>query len=67
MAHVEVNDKLCKGCGLCTTACRKELLYLSEEFNAKGYNVARQKAGHGCVGCKLCAVICPDIAITVYK
>jgi len=67
MAHVEIDDKLCKGCGLCTTACKKGILYLSKEFNSKGYNVARQKEGDGCVACKLCAVICPDIAITVYK
>ena len=67
MAHVEIDKQLCKGCGLCTAACKKELLYMSGEINSKGYNVAKQKEGDGCIACKLCALMCPDIAITVYK
>ena len=67
MAHVEVDQALCKGCSLCTAQCPKELLGLTEEFNAKGYNVIAQKDTADCVGCRLCAIMCPEAAITVYK
>ena len=67
MAHIEVNEELCKGCGLCTVTCPFNLLSLGEHLNSKGYHPAVQKNAEKCTGCKLCAMMCPDIAITVYK
>ncbi len=46
---------------------RKNLLRASENVNAKGYNYAEQIDAEKCTACKLCAIICPDAAISVYK
>jgi 2-oxoglutarate ferredoxin oxidoreductase subunit delta len=67
MAHIEIEMQLCKGCELCTLQCAKRLLYLSDEYNAKGYKTVKQKDAQNCTGCRLCAYMCPEAAITVYK
>jgi len=67
MARITVNKQLCKGCELCTLQCARGLLYLSKEFNSKGYRVVQQKDAEKCTACRLCAYMCPEAAITVYK
>jgi 2-oxoglutarate ferredoxin oxidoreductase subunit delta len=66
---VVINESLCKGCGLCTTACPKELLHLAtQRFTARGYHPVELVDPTGaCTGCVLCATICPEAAITVYR
>ena len=64
---IEVHDLYCKGCGLCVTACPKEVLELDMDLlTPKGYHPARLVAD-GCTGCAICSIICPDAAITVYR
>lgn len=36
-------------------------------LNAKGYHPAAFVDDGGCTGCAVCAVICPDVCITVYR
>ena len=67
MAHIEVKDEICKGCGLCVTACTFKLIELGTKLNSKGYNPAVQNNPEKCVGCTLWAKMCPDIAIKVFK
>ena len=39
MAKVTFNTDLCKGCGLCVSACPKKLLVIAEDqINSKGYS-----------------------------
>ena len=66
---VAFDEELCKGCGLCTTACPKNVIVMDmERSNSKGYHPAMLVDPDGlCTGCALCAVMCPDIAITVYR
>jgi ferredoxin len=41
---------------------------MAETFTPRGYHPARLfDPRGGCTGCLLCAVICPDVAITVYR
>ena len=40
MNRVEFDEKLCKGCELCVSACPKKILHLSDRTNAMGYRVA---------------------------
>jgi Fe-S-cluster-containing hydrogenase component 2 len=41
---------------------------MAETFTPRGYHPARLFDPRGdCTGCLLCAVICPDVAITVYR
>jgi 2-oxoglutarate ferredoxin oxidoreductase subunit delta len=43
------------------------LLKLSKEINAMGYNPAMATSQDKCMGCALCAEMCPDLAIKVYN
>ncbi|SNB45562.1 4Fe-4S dicluster domain-containing protein [Geobacter sp. DSM 9736] len=67
MAKVVIEELRCKGCGLCTLACNRELIALSDRFNLQGYTPALVSDMTKCTGCALCAEICPDVAITVFK
>ena len=53
----------CKGCGFCVEYCPKDVLVLSDEFNAKGYHPPKVVKSGECVNCNLCEMICPDFAI----
>ncbi|HCG76579.1 MAG: tungsten formylmethanofuran dehydrogenase [bacterium (Candidatus Ratteibacteria) CG_4_10_14_3_um_filter_41_18] len=68
MAKIIINKERCKGCGLCIDTCPKKLITVSEDFNAKGYHFAKvSKSAGGCLGCRFCAIICPDVAIEIYQ
>ncbi|MBL0356022.1 MAG: 4Fe-4S dicluster domain-containing protein [Chitinophagaceae bacterium] len=64
--RVEIDIQKCKGCELCTTACKENALSLSDTINIKGYRyiIANNDA---CTGCVNCALVCPDAVITVYR
>lgn len=63
---VVIDIQKCKGCELCTTACKENALMLSESLNKKGYRyiIANNDL---CTGCVNCALVCPDAVITVYR
>jgi 2-oxoglutarate ferredoxin oxidoreductase subunit delta len=67
MSKIEINESRCKGCGLCTLACPRKLVSLSDTPNAMGYTVAVFSSQDKCTGCALCAEMCPDVAIMVFK
>ena len=68
MASITIDEKVCKGCGLCANACPKKVISLSEHrMNANGYLVAEAVNPGNCIGCAFCAIMCPDLAITVEK
>ncbi len=65
MAKITINETLCKGCGLCVSACPKQILALSKEkMNSKGYHPATIIDMEKCIGCTSCAIMCPDVVIT---
>ena len=53
----------CKGCGFCVEYCPKDVLEMSETFNAKGYHPPKVTKAGECVNCNLCEMICPEFAI----
>ena len=68
MSRIAINQERCKGCGLCTLVCPRDLVQVSESFNAKGYRPAVFVDPEGaCTGCTNCATMCPDVAIVVYR
>ena len=68
MNRVTFNVDLCKGCGLCVTACPKKILELDKDaLNKKGYNPAKITNQDACIACAMCATMCPDVVITVEK
>ncbi len=64
--RVEIDIQRCKGCELCTVACKEQALTLSDTINIKGYRyiIANNNV---CTGCVNCALVCPDAVITVYR
>jgi 2-oxoglutarate ferredoxin oxidoreductase subunit delta len=71
---IVVNELLCKGCELCVGACPQDVMQLAERLNTGGYHPAELKAqgaasgaASGCTGCGICAIVCPEAAITVYR
>ena len=63
---VLIDTAVCKGCELCITACPQESLGLSSQINKNGYRYA-ELVKDNCTGCVNCALVCPDVAITVYR
>ena len=54
------------GCEMCVNACPKQIIALdTHKINAKGYHPAKLMEPDQCTGCKSCATMCPDVAITV--
>lgn len=67
MAKVVVNKENCKSCGYCVKFCPKDVLTIGQDVNMKGYQYAVAKKLDQCIGCKMCATICPDAAIEIYR
>lgn len=67
MGKIEVNNEICKACGLCVYVCPKKVIELDKDIlNKHGFHPAKQ-VKDGCIACVSCAVICPEAAITVYR
>jgi len=69
VSKIVIDEARCKGCALCTIACPRNLLRLSEKLTRQGFLPAEMSAGceQDCTSCALCAQMCPDVAITVYR
>ncbi len=68
MPRIIVDDRYCKGCGLCVDACPRHVIALDRsKMTDKGYHPAVLIDESGCTGCGICALVCPDVAITVER
>lgn len=67
MAKVTFNEERCKGCGLCITACPKQIIHFSDKINGKGFKPATVSDMESCIGCASCALMCPDCVIEVER
>lgn len=67
MSYIVIHEERCKGCGLCTIACPRKLVGLSDTPSSLGYHLAVFSNPGECSGCALCAEMCPDVAIAVFK
>ncbi len=57
--RIEINEKFCKGCGICADFCPTNALEM------KG-TIVGVKNLDACIGCQFCDLRCPDFAIQVF-
>lgn len=69
MSHIVIDENRCKACYLCIKECPKKLIKAGGKTNNLGANIAEFcDPEHQCIGCAMCALRCPDLAITeVYR
>ncbi len=65
--YIRINTELCKGCELCISFCPKKVISPGDRTNAAGYTAALFNADGECTGCSTCAVVCPEVAIEVFR
>ena len=58
-SYPEIATIECKACGRCVEACPKHVLFMSEDFNARGYHYV-EYLGRDCIGCARCFHTCPE-------
>ena len=65
---VLIDKDRCKGCGLCSVVCPKEILFMDDTvINVKGYQPVALTDMGKCIGCGHCALVCPDVVIHVER
>ena len=67
IVRLEIDRELCKGCELCVPFCPKEILFMSDKFNSKGYRYVEITSQAKCNSCQMCAIMCPDLVFTVWR
>ncbi|MBW1804920.1 MAG: 4Fe-4S binding protein [Deltaproteobacteria bacterium] len=69
--NITIDRELCKGCYLCISVCSQEVISIAEGLNQQGYYPVefkeKEENGKRCIACSMCATICPDVAIEVYR
>lgn len=60
-----VNDDWCKGCNICIERCPVDALEESDKLNRRGVRPPQLKKDNDCNYCRLCELLCPDLALTV--
>ena len=63
---IEIAAELCKSCGYCLKHCPQGCIRLAQSYNLKGYYPAEFSGGE-CSGCAVCALVCPETAIEVWR
>ena len=65
--YIKIDQELCKGCQICFYFCPKGSISQSEKLNANGYLPALFDNNSECSGCGICAIVCSEVAIEVYR
>ncbi|HKN18804.1 MAG TPA: 4Fe-4S binding protein [Dissulfurispiraceae bacterium] len=64
---IVIDKEQCKGCGYCIEACTKNSIFVDTRFNKAGFFPADFTHPERCTGCAMCAMMCPEMAIEVWK
>ena len=64
---IVIDDRYCKGCGICIHFCPKHVLEVSKEVNSRGFFTPCVVDGGECTRCRQCELFCPDFAIFIVE
>ena len=66
--NVTFDQERCKGCGLCISVCPVNILAFDIGItNKRGYVPSSIQEPEKCISCMNCALMCPDLVITVER
>jgi 2-oxoglutarate ferredoxin oxidoreductase subunit delta len=65
MPKLYIEDKYCKGCGICIEFCPAKILKPAQKINSRGYFLPESDEMDKCKQCGMCSLLCPDFAIVV--
>ena len=66
--EIVIDETLCKGCGYCVKFCSRGCIEIvGDKFTPQGYLLPSFTHPENCNACCVCAWMCPDFAIEVYK
>ncbi|MBN1471428.1 MAG: 4Fe-4S ferredoxin [Syntrophaceae bacterium] len=65
--YIKINKEMCKECLLCIHFCPKGHIITTHEYNSLSYHPVGIDETKECNGCALCATMCPEVAIEVYR
>lgn len=65
MPEIKIDKEKCKNCMICVSVCPKKLIKPNTQHtNHAGNNyVEFEDKENQCLGCAMCAMSCPDMAI----
>lgn len=65
MNYIKIDKTKCKACYLCIDVCPKKIIKQGTEANSLGaFPVEVYDSENQCLGCAMCAIRCPHLAIT---
>ncbi len=62
---IHVNERFCKGCGICVAVCPKQAIEMSDQLSQRGVYAPRIADLERCIACRMCELHCPDFAIAI--
>lgn len=65
--EVKIIRRYCKGCGLCVGVCPQGKIGVEPLPDEEGVRHACLRPDIICLGCKQCALMCPDAAIEIVE
>ncbi len=64
---IEIDEEICKGCGLCIGVCPRRAMEFADHINERGFHPAGLQDSDSCTGCAQCAIMCPDACIRIVR
>ncbi len=64
---IEIDERYCKGCGICVHLCPKHVLEISSALGVRGYYIPRVVDASECSKCGQCELYCPDFAVVIVE
>jgi len=64
---IHIDDKIYKGCKFCVHICPHHVFKIKNKVNDEGFVVPEVDNENERTKCKLCKLICPDLAIYIVK